>query len=137
MNPKGINIRPSLYSVKETMDRLVVILGQHKATIYARINQQSEAHNAGMEMPALEFILFGNPRAGGLIMKENPVAALDLPLKIIAWEDAEKTVWLAYNKASYLEERYALPHDLTQPLDLDPLVSSILTAVPRRLGENE
>src|SRR5580692_4156146 len=96
---------------QETIDRLVILLEGHKATVYARINQQSEVHNAGKEIPALEFILFGNPRAGGRIMVENPIAALDLPLKIIVWEDAEKKVWLAYNKASYLEERYALPHD--------------------------
>jgi uncharacterized protein (DUF302 family) len=126
MDPKGITIRSSPYSVKETIDRLVILLEGHKATVYARINQQSEVHNAGKEIPALEFILFGNPRAGGLIMVENPIAALDLPLKIIVWEDAEKKVWLAYNKASYLEERYALPHDLIQPLDLDPLVAGVL-----------
>jgi uncharacterized protein (DUF302 family) len=126
MDPKGITIRSSPYSVKETIDRLVILLEGHKATVYARINQQSEVHNAGKEIPALEFILFGNPRAGGLIMVENPIAALDLPLKIIVWEDAEKKVWLAYNKASYLEERYALPYDLIQPLDLDPLVAGVL-----------
>jgi len=126
MNPKGITIRSSPYSVKETMDRLIVILQERKVTIYARINQQSEVHNSGKEIPALEFILFGNPKAGGLIMAENPIAALDLPLKIIAWEDAAKTVWLAYNKASYLEERYALRHDLMQPVDLDPLVTNLI-----------
>jgi uncharacterized protein (DUF302 family) len=126
MNLKGIRIRPSLYSVKETMDRLVVLLAEHKATIYARINQQSEVHNAGKEIPALEFILFGNPVAGGSIMAENPIAALDLPLKIIAWEDTKKDVWLAYNEAAYLEERYTLPHDLMSPLDLDPLVTNFL-----------
>ena len=63
-----------------------------KAIVYARINQQSKAHNVGKEIPPLEFILFGNPKAGGLIMAENPIAALDLPLKIIAWQDAEKSV---------------------------------------------
>jgi uncharacterized protein (DUF302 family) len=128
MDPGGITIRKSPYSVKDTIDRLVIFLEGHKATIYARINQQSEVRSAGKEIPALEFILFGNPRAGGPIMAENPIAALDLPLKIIAWEDAAKSVWLAYNKASYLEERYALPHYLMQPLDLDPLVAGVLSS---------
>jgi uncharacterized protein (DUF302 family) len=126
MSPKGITIRSSRWSVKETMDRLVVILEEHKATVYARINQQSEVHNAGKEIPALEFVLFGNPKAGGLIMAENPIAALDLPLKIIVWEDVEKSVWLAYNTAAYLEERYALPHDVMQPVNLDPLVNLLI-----------
>jgi len=126
MPPKGITVRPSPWSVKETIDRLVVVLEEHKATIYARINQQSEVHNAGKEILPLEFILFGNPKAGGLIMAENPIAALDLPLKIIAWEDAAKSVWIAYNNASYLEERYALSHDIMQPVNLDPLVTNLI-----------
>jgi uncharacterized protein (DUF302 family) len=128
MNPKGITVRSSPWSVKETIDRLVVALEEHKATIYARINQQSEVHNAGKEIPPLEFILFGNPKAGGLIMAENPIAALDLPLKIIAWEDP-KGVWLAYNNASYLEERYALPHAIMQPVDLAPLVTNLINKI--------
>ena len=98
-----------------------------KAIVYARINQQSEAHNAGKEILPLEFILFGNPKAGGMIMAENPIAALDLPLKIIAWQDAEKSVWVAYNSASYLEERYALSHDVIKPADLDPLINSVIS----------
>ena len=126
MKPKGIIIRSSPWSVKETIDRLVVILEDRKATVYARINQQSEAHNVGKEIPPLEFILFGNPKAGGLIMAENPIAALDLPLKIIAWEDAAKSVWIAYNNASYLEERYVLSHDVIQPVNLDPLVNNLI-----------
>ena len=128
MDPKGITIKPSPFSVKETMDRLAAVLGERKVTIYARIDQQSEVHTAGKEIPPLEFILFGSPKAGGPIMGENPVVALDLPLKIIAWEDAAGKVWLAYNSAAYLEERHSLPHDLVRPLDLDPLVTHILAA---------
>jgi len=126
MEPKGITIRSSPYSVKETIDRLVIILEKNKASVYARIDQQAEVRNTGREMGALEFILFGNPKAGGPIMLENPMAALDLPLKIIAWEDASKKVWLAYNKAAYLQERYDLSPALTVPIDLDPLVAGIL-----------
>jgi uncharacterized protein (DUF302 family) len=127
MDSKGITIRSSPLAVKETMDRLVAVLSEHKITVYARINQRSEVQNAGQAIPPLEFILFGNPKAGGPVMAENPVAALDLPLKIIAWEDAAKKVWIAYNAAAWLEDRHSLPHDLMRPLDLDPLVESILT----------
>jgi uncharacterized protein (DUF302 family) len=126
MTPPGITVRSSPYSVRETIDRLVVLLEQHNVTIYARINQQSEVHNAGKDIPALEFILFGNPKAGGLLMAENPIAALDLPLKIIAWEDSARDVWLAYNQASYLEQRYGLSHDIMQPVNLDPLVTNLI-----------
>jgi uncharacterized protein (DUF302 family) len=127
MDQKGFVIRPSPYSVKETIDRLSRFLEGHGATIYTRINQQSEVRHAGNDMPALEFILFGNPSAGGLIMAENPVAALDLPLKIIAWEDKDKKANLAYNEASYLQKRYGLSPALMQPLDLRPIVDRALT----------
>lgn len=127
MNPKGIIIRPSQYAVKETIDRLVVFLQQHGATVYARINQQSELNNAGLKMPPLELILFGNPKDGGPIMMENPLAALDLPLKIIAWEDETNAVWLAYTDAAYLEARYSLPHALMGSLHLEGLITEALT----------
>src|SRR6201986_2176024 len=98
MNPNGVIIRPSGYSVKETIDRLQVFLLQHGATIYARIDQQAEVQKAGQNIPPLEFILFGNPKAGGPIMAENPLAALDLPLKAIAWEDKDGRAWLGYKQ---------------------------------------
>src|SRR5882724_4762864 len=123
MNPNGVVIRSSKYTVKETIDRLVVFLQQQGATVYARINQQSEVQNAGLKIRPLELILFGNPKAGGLAMIETPVAALDLPLKIIAWEDETDKVWLAYNDAAYIGERYSIPPALTEALDLEPLIT--------------
>lgn len=122
MNPKGVVIRSCSFSVKETIDRLQAFLVQHGATIYARINQQKEVNNTGQNILPLEFILFGNPRAGGPIMAENPMAALDLPLKVIAWEDDEKKVWLAFNDASYIEERYSIPPIPNSPLNIEGLV---------------
>lgn len=126
MNPKGVVISASQWSVTETIDRLQEFLIQHGATIYARINQQKEVNNTGQHILPLEFILFGNPRAGGFIMAENPLAALDLPLKVIAWEDAEKKVWVAFNDAAYIEERYALSHIPNSPLNIENVVSAAL-----------
>jgi uncharacterized protein (DUF302 family) len=126
MDPRGVIIRPSKYSVKETMDRLVGFLEQHGVTVYTRINQQSELQKAGIAIPPLEFILFGNPKAGGPIMAENPLVALDLPLKIIAWEDTEKKVWYAFNEAAYLGERYSLPQSLVSVLDLNAVTTKAL-----------
>src|SRR5690349_14791510 len=95
--PAGVIIRKSQYTVKETIDHLQVALEQHNVTIYARIDQQQELQKAGLEISPLEFLLFGNPVAGGPVMIENPLASLDLPLKVIAWEDQQQTVYIAYN----------------------------------------
>jgi uncharacterized protein (DUF302 family) len=126
MNPKGVTIQPSQYSIKETIDKLQAFLQQHGATIYARIDQQAELQKAGLSIAPLEFIMFGNPKAGGAIMIENPIAALELPLKIIAWQDAQGHVFIAFNDAAYIEERYSLTHAENSPLNLDNLVSTAL-----------
>lgn len=126
MNPKGVITRPSPFSVKETIDRLQHVLQQQGVTIYARIDQQTEAGNTGLHLAPLEFILFGKPKAGGPLMLANPLAALDLPLKVIAWEDQQQKVWLAYNDAAYVRERYDLPETISAPLNLDPIVSKAL-----------
>ena len=126
MTPQGIITRQSPYSVKETIDRLQAFLQAHGATIYARIDQQAELQKVGQSIPPLEFILFGNPKAGGPIMIENPIAALDLPLKVIAWEDDKKEVCVAFNDGVYLEDRYGLMHNYNSPLHLDRVIIAAL-----------
>lgn len=126
-SPKGVITLQSQYSVKETIDHLQSFLQEHGTTIYARIDQQAEAEKAGLKLRPLEFILFGNPKTGGPIMAENPLAALDLPLKIIAWEDDEKKVWIGYNEASYIGDRYSFPDTKESLLDLSPLIKKALT----------
>ena len=132
MNPKGVIIRQSNYSVKETIDRLEKFLQQHGATIYARIDQQAELARAGQVLGPLEFILFGNPKAGGALMAENPLVALDLPLKAIACQDGQGKVWVSYNDGAYIEERYYLLHKDNSPLNLDP-ISKVLIRINRLL----
>lgn len=122
---KGITIHPSPYPVKETIDHLLEMLRLQGVTIYARIDQQMELEKVGVKIAPLEYLLFGNPKAGGPVMQENPVAALDLPLKVIAWEDSQKKVWLAYNEAAYIQERYALSAAVSAPLNLDGLIKKV------------
>ncbi len=126
MNPQGVIIKASPYTVKETIDRLQAILQSNGVTIYARIDQQNELQKTGQTIPPLEFILFGNPKSGGPIMEENPIAALDLPLKVIAWQDNEQKVWVAYNSAAYIKERHSLSDHVSAPIDLDPLMVKVL-----------
>ncbi len=64
----------------------------------------------------------------GLVMLENPVAALDLPLKIIAWQDKENKVWYAFNESKYLGERYNLPQNLSGSLDIDAVSAKAINS---------
>lgn len=127
MNPKGVTVRSSPYPVNETMDRLQAFVQKRGATIYVRIDQQAELQNVGQRISPLEYLLFGNPSVGGPIMAANPVAALDLPLKVIVWEDDQAKVWIAYNEATYLEDRYSLMPNPRKPLQLDRLIDEALT----------
>lgn len=123
---KGIKTLQSPFSVEETMNRLVAFLQQHGATIYARINQQEELANIGQKILPIEILMFGNPRAGGPLMALNPLSALELPLKILVWEDEQKRCWVAFNEANYIKDRYNMPNALMAPLNLLPLINKVL-----------
>jgi len=77
-----------MYTVKETIDRLVVLLQRHDMIVYARINRQTEAKwYYGRATRPLEFILFDDPRLSAPLVEKNPMAALCFPMRIIAWKD--------------------------------------------------
>ena len=120
--PPGIISVKSLHSVKESMNRLQEILLSKGITVFARIDQQAEAQKAGLQMLPLELIVFGNPKAGTPIMSSFPLAALDLPLKVISWQDSDNNVWLSYNEPAYLQQRFSLPDALVKNIDFGPLV---------------
>ncbi len=65
-------------------------------------------------MPPTKLLIFGNPKAGTPVMLAAPSSAIDLPLKILIWEDARAQVWVSYNSPRYLQERHRLPPDLVQ-----------------------
>jgi uncharacterized protein (DUF302 family) len=112
----GIITLPSEYTVKESIDRLEQTLRLWGVTIFARIDQQAEAEKAGLTMKQMELLIFGNPKAGTPLMTAEPLSGLDLPLKVLAWQDAENKVWLSYNSFSYLQERFSLPDELIKPV---------------------
>jgi uncharacterized protein (DUF302 family) len=65
-----------------------------------------------MKMPPTKLLIFGSPKAGTPLMLAAPSIAIDLPLKILVWQDAQGKVWLSYNSPEYLKDRHGLPADL-------------------------
>lgn len=112
----GITTVPSSYNVTETVNRLETVLKEKGITVFVRIDHQAEAAKAGLTMKASQLLIFGNPRAGTPLMNAAPTAAIDLPLKALAWEDAEGEVWLSYNRPDYLKQRHGLDDALLKPL---------------------
>lgn len=108
--------QPSRYPVGETLTRLENILTAKGMTIFARIDHAAEARKAGLNMRPSQLLIFGNPRAGTPIMNAVPQAGIDLPLKALAWEDANGKVWISYNDPRYLKARFQLSEELLKPL---------------------
>ena len=123
----GIISQPSPYSVTATIDRLTAILQAKGITIFARIDQQTEAEKVGLNLCPTQLLLFGNPQAGTPLMVAVPTIALDLPLKALAWEAADGTVWLSYNDPNYLKQRFSLSDDLVENIAvITPLIERAL-----------
>jgi uncharacterized protein (DUF302 family) len=110
----GIVDVASHHSVDETVDRVKNILQSKGITLFALIDHSGEAAKVGMKMPPTKLLIFGSPKAGTPLMLAAPSIAIDLPLKILVWEDTQGKVWLSYNSSEYLAERHGLPQDLVQ-----------------------
>ena len=110
----GIIDTPSNHSVEQTVEKLKGILQAKGVTLFALVDHSGEAEKVGMKMPPTKLLIFGNPKAGTPLMLAAPTIAIDLPLKILVWEDAQARVWVSYNSPSYLQERHNLPQDLLQ-----------------------
>ena len=112
MKENGIIDIPSNHSVDQTVERLKSILQSKEVTLFALIDHRGEAEKVGMKMRPTKLLIFGSPKAGTPLMLAAPSIAIDLPLKILVWEDGQGKVWLSYNSPEYLKDRHGLPQDL-------------------------
>jgi uncharacterized protein (DUF302 family)/uncharacterized membrane protein YidH (DUF202 family) len=108
----GLISRPSNHSVDQTVEKLEGLLRAKGVTLFAQIDHGGEAEKVGLRMPPTKLLIFGNPRAGTPLMLAAPSSAIDLPLKILVWADAQGKVWITHNSAEYLQQRHNLPPEL-------------------------
>ena len=108
----GIVTIPSHQSVDQTVQNLEGILHAKGVKLFALVDHSGEAAAAGLRMRPTKLLIFGNPKAGTPLMIASPSIAIDLPLKILVWEDGESKVWISYNDPSYLQTRHRLPPNL-------------------------
>jgi uncharacterized protein (DUF302 family) len=114
MTGNGIISKASNHSVDETLSRLQAALKAKEVPVFALIDHSGEAAKVGMEMHPTKLLIFGNPKGGTPLMLAAPTVAIDLPLKILIWEDDKGKVWVSYNNPEYLAERHGLPQNLVQ-----------------------
>jgi uncharacterized protein (DUF302 family) len=113
-NSTGIASIPSPYPVDETLARLKAAISNKGLTLFAHIDHAAGATQAGLHMQPAHVLIFGHAKAGTPLMVASPLLALDLPLKVLIWEDAGKKVWVSYNTVEFLVQRHSLPVDLSK-----------------------
>jgi len=101
-------VKASKYSVKETVDRLTAALKDKGITPVARVDHAAAAKGVGLELKPTEVLLFGNPKLGTPLMQANRHVALDLPMKVLVWEDDGGKVWIGYTPSETLKTRYKI-----------------------------
>ena len=114
----GIITKPSSHSVDQTVEKLKGILQAKGVTLFPLVDHSGEAEKAGMKMRPTKLLIFGNPKGGTPVMLAAPSSAIDLPLKILVWEDGLGKVWLSYNNPLYLQGRHRIPADLLKNISV-------------------
>ena len=95
----------------ETMDRLVAEVRAKGLTVFARIDHAAGAAEVGLPLPPTEVLIFGNARGGTPLMQANQAIGIDLPIKVLVWQDASGSTWIAYNDPAWLAARHGIGRD--------------------------
>jgi uncharacterized protein (DUF302 family)/uncharacterized membrane protein YidH (DUF202 family) len=115
---KGIVTIPTNQSVEQTVRKLEEVLRANGTKRFALVDHSGEAQQVGMHMRPTKLLIFGNPKAGTPLMVATPSIAIDLPLKVLVWEDANGKVWISYNAPAYLAARHGVPAELSQNIEV-------------------
>jgi len=124
--PDGVTTKDSPRPFDATVARLLELVAARGMKLFAVVDQAAEARGAGLELRPTTLVVFGSPAAGTPVMDAAPLAALDLPLKVLVWDDHGATR-VSYLAPSALADRYALPAELAQNLaGIDPLTDALV-----------
>jgi len=108
----GIVTRASNHSVDRTVQKIKELLQAKGVKLFALVDHSGEAAAAGLRMPPTKLLIFGSPKAGTPLMLASPSVAIDLPLKILVWEDGQGQVQISWNSPAWVQSRHNLPPEL-------------------------
>jgi uncharacterized protein (DUF302 family) len=130
-SPPGIVSRKSPYSSAETIKRLEAALRERGLTVFARVDHAAGAKAVGLSLRPTEVLLFGNPKAGTPLMQSRQEIGLDLPLKVLVWEDDRSQTWLTYADPAWLVERYGISDRATTASSMSATLRALADAATR------
>jgi uncharacterized protein (DUF302 family) len=128
-----VSIR-SAHSAQDTSARVESDLATKGVTVFAKIDHAAGAAAAGLTLRPTTLIIFGGARAGTPLMQACQLAGIDLPLKVLIWEDGDGSVWLTYNDPAWVARRHALDLQIEKTVQIESLVhamSAMLAAIAR------
>ena len=117
MADDGLVTTESNHTVKDTIDRVAASLAAKGVAVFARIDHAAGAASVGMPLRPTELLIFGNPRAGTPLMQSRQSIGIDLPLKLLGWQDESGKAWLSYNDVTWLTRRHGLGPDAARAID--------------------
>jgi uncharacterized protein (DUF302 family) len=125
-NEPGVVTKVSPRSFADTVARLKQLLAEKNVKLFSVIDQRAEARGAGLDLRDTTLVIFGNPAAGTPVMDAKPLSALDLPLKVLIWDDAGQTK-VSYYAPATLAARHHLSADLAARLAaVDPITDALV-----------
>src|SRR5215470_10501322 len=113
----GIITKHSSESLPQTVDRLRRLMADRGFTVFNVIDHRGVAERAGVQMPDSKLVMYGKPTVGAEVMLATPLAGLDIPLKVLVWEDRNGAVSVSYNSPRFLAERHHLDGALRVPFE--------------------
>jgi uncharacterized protein (DUF302 family) len=129
MAADGLTSLPSSYGPKDTTDRLEAEIKARGMTIFARIDHAAGAAEVGLSLRPTQLLIFGNAKGGTPLMQANQTIGIDLPLKVLVWQDASGKTWISYNDPSWLAKRHGLGPEV------DPTVKAMTAALGAIAGK--
>lgn len=124
----GVITKLSPGSVADTVARLSAVVAAKGMKLFDVIDHSGEAEATGLQLRDTKVVMFGSPQAGTPVMESAPLAALDLPLKVLVWADGDQTK-VSYTAPAALAARYALPEDLAGRLaGIDAVTDAVVQA---------
>ena len=119
---EGLTTVPSRFGPKESMDRLATEIQAREMKVFARIDHAAGAAEVGLTLRPTKLIIFGNARGGTPFMQSVQTVGIDLPLRVLVWEDAAGKTWLSYNEPGWIARRHGVS-------DAEQVVSKMGAAV--------
>jgi uncharacterized protein (DUF302 family) len=123
----GIVTKPSKYSVTESIDRVEAAAKSVGANIFNRIDYQEMSKKVKVDIRPNQLLIFGRGAGGPYIIKEAPLAGIDIPFKALAWEDSQGKVWLSYTNGSYIDRRFAVKGAASYVKNIDETIEKIVS----------